>query len=164
MRFFSTTIICLLFFVACSENQPPPAKRIPAELSTVLKAAGVLELHSLDPTRRGDEADPPFQHWRDLGSTNISNANAKSKLLDSLDAAVAANDGSIADCFFPRHALRAKHEGKTYDVVICFQCSHAHWYIDDTQQSQFLLTASAKKTLDDFLVDANIELAPTNPE
>ncbi|ELP33777.1 hypothetical protein RBSWK_02323 [Rhodopirellula baltica SWK14] len=45
-------------------------------------------------------------------------------------------------CFNPRHGLRAIYDGKTYDVVICFECLQGTWFVDDVEMPGFLLTRS----------------------
>ena len=158
IRLYTCLLVCIPFVVGCSRNS------IPSDLSAALRNAPVLDLHSLDPAVRDEEPVSSFHMWKDLGSTDVSATNVRSRLLDSLDAAVTDNDGVVAACFEPRHGLRGVYEGKTYDVIICFKCYQAYWYIDGVKQPAFLLTNIAKETFDTILIDGNVELPPSTPE
>lgn len=150
-------LLYVITFVGCSSN------RAPEELTVALRNSKSLVLYSLDPTQQDENTVPSFHNWAELGTTDVSTAILRTQLLNSLDAAIANSDGVAAACFDPRHGLRAKHNGKTYDVVICFQCYQAQWYIDGKQQPGFLLTGIAQKTFDAVLTEAGVELAPDVP-
>lgn len=158
MRLLALSILAVVTIAGCSKNEAPPT------LKSALRNTTSLELHSLDPALKGKEADSGdvtmFQIWNDLGFTDVSAPAIRKRLLDSLDAGIADNDGRVAACFEPRHGLRATHDGKVYDVVICFKCYQAKWYIDDVPQKAFLLTAIPRPTFDAILTDASVKLPP----
>ena len=52
------------------------------------------------------------------------------QLLDALYKGIADSDGNGAKCFDPRHGIRASVDGKTVDLVICFECSWVYVFYD----------------------------------
>ncbi|TWU10482.1 hypothetical protein [Allorhodopirellula heiligendammensis] len=167
MRF--TIIVLLLLGAGCS------TERSPTTLVEKLREASSIELYSLDPTLLKSEpvvapdvdpqaeTEPLFHDWTVLGSTVISDKEASGALLDALQAGIDENDGIAAACFTPRHAIRAQHEGTTYDVILCFDCLQARLYVDDERQDGFLVMGSPQPIFDDALQSAGIALAPPAP-
>lgn len=153
VRFITLFLVALL--AGCS------TKRLPLELQTALREANSLQLHSLDPTPTSRDRKGPFQGWQDLGSTDVSATAVRTQLLDAFDNGIADSDGSVAMCFNPRHGLRAIYDGKTYDVVICFECLQGIWFVDDVEMPGFLLTGTPQTVFDTILTDASIPLAPS---
>jgi hypothetical protein len=71
-----------------------------------------------------------FRNFRILESTRLSPL-----LATELRAAFRTNSTKAtlsALCFFPHHGIRARHEGETVDLVICFQCGLIHSYEGET--------------------------------
>ena len=89
-------------------------------------------LISLDPNlepKDGKDADR-FHGWKVLGQTTIKDADVRKKVLDAVLKGIQENKGEAANCFQPRHGLHATHEGKTVDLVICFECLQIRAYGD----------------------------------
>ncbi|GAA4467513.1 hypothetical protein [Novipirellula rosea] len=126
--------------------------------SNSLRQASSFEVLSLSPEPSGSEQGDHFYRWPVLGSTRVSNASVRQSLMDALDAGVAENDGQISACFSPRHGIRAIVDGRRYELVICFECLHAHWYIDGKQQRGFMLTSSPQPAFDQVLIDSSVPL------
>jgi hypothetical protein len=93
-----------------------------------------------------------------LGSTEVKNADARTKLVDSI---VKGMEGKIEDerCFIPGHGLRAKHDGKTVEMVICFQCAKFALYVGNEKPKGFLIGASPQEEFDVILKAAGIPKA-----
>jgi hypothetical protein len=69
-----------------------------------------------------------------LGKSVLSGDKAK-EMRDSLYSSVAATSkGQSAMCFYPRHGLRATHNGKTAELLICFHCMNFYTYTADGQR------------------------------
>src|SRR5262245_57933232 len=113
----------VLLLAGCGQKIPEPAL-------SALEKGDKFELYSLDP--RPTEGEPPnaFYEWENLGSTKVTKADVRKKLVAALKKAAADNDGIAAGCFNPRHAIRVVHEGKTIDLVICFECLSVTVYVD----------------------------------
>ncbi len=138
-------------------------RELPAGVLAVLEKADTLELLSLSPEKPGKKDDPKTLHgWTILGKTALKDAAVRSKVLNAVKKGVADNDGSVAKCFQPRHALRATHGGQTVALLICFQCLQIRVYDGDT--SGVLTTRSPEPVLDKVLKDAGVPLAPKDRE
>lgn len=153
-------LLTMFFVVGCGSTRPPE------ELSVALRNGELLTLYSLDPSEPNPGTTPAqtLHDWPVLGTTDVTAAPTRTSLLDALDAGIADSDGSVAACFDPRHGLRAEHNGKTYDVVICFRCSAALWYIDDVQQAAIPITRTPQPIFDRTLKSASVPLAPPGPK
>lgn len=98
--------------------------QMPAEARAILEKADRYELISLDPGAESDEKDKKadrFHGWKILGQTPIKDAETRKKVLGALLKGIEENDGSVADCFNPRHGLRATHDKKMVELVVCFE-------------------------------------------
>src|SRR5262249_42133996 len=126
----------------------------------ILDKAQQYELISLDPSREGDDKDKDkFHGWKVLGQTAFKDADLRKKVLDALVKGIQENDGIAAACFNPRHGLRAVHDGKTVDLVICFECLQVQVFVDG-KKSGVLTSESPQPLLDMILKDAKVPLAP----
>lgn len=143
---------------------------MPAEAQAILEKATPYELLSLEPSGSDDDEDKDkkvekFHGWRVLGKTAVKEADARKTVLTALVKGMAENDGSAAKCFNPRHGLRAVHDKKTVDLVICFECLQVEVYVDGKQvhpagaRGPFLTSESPQPTLDMLLKDAKVPLA-----
>ena len=54
----------------------------------------------------------------------------KKAILAALRKGVADSDGMVAACFNPRHGIEATYEGKTVELVICFECLSISGWVD----------------------------------
>jgi hypothetical protein len=130
--------------------------KIPAAARTALEKAESLELYSLDP---GSEEEKPvnnFHGWEILGATTVKGP-AKKKLVTAFKVGVEESGGAAAGCFNPRHGIRVKHGGKTYDFVICFECLSVSTFVDE-EKGGFLIMPSPQPTFDKILKDARVPL------
>lgn len=130
---------------------------VPASVRAALAGAKSLELYSLDPSRQEDVPKDNFHDWKVLGKTNIAHAEQRKQLISALQNGVAESFGAAAACFNPRHGIRAVHEGKTVDLVICFECFQVQIFVGEEQDS-VLLTDSPQPAFDKLLTDAGVPL------
>ena len=72
---------------------------------------------------------------------------------------VARSDGTMAKCFWPRHALRLEADGKVTDYVICFECLQFRSYLGD-QQSELAIDKSPLPVFNEELKRAGIPWCP----
>ncbi|KAA5538521.1 hypothetical protein FYK55_27555 [Roseiconus nitratireducens] len=82
----------------------------------------------------------------------------RTDLLNAFGAGVAANDGTVAACFNPRHGIRVIHEGNLYEFVICFECYSAKWFKNGVRNHGFLTTGLPQPKFDRALRGAGIKL------
>lgn len=97
-----------------------------------------VEIFTLDPRshEKPSGGKPTFHAYHVLGSRSLDCADASQRssalrLQELLRAAVLAHpDGTVEDCFEPRHALRLHMAKGTIDLVICFACSQVAAWVD----------------------------------
>jgi hypothetical protein len=145
-------------------------KQLPPEIVQVLEEGEPFKLYSLDPVPTPPPLTPSdpsaktkdqpewVQEWKAFGGAAITDANERLQLVAALKRGVEESDGTVAACFNPRHAIRAVHGGKTYDIVICFECLSATIYTDGQRSGSFLLTASPQVTFNASLIKAGVKL------
>jgi hypothetical protein len=133
--------------------------KIPEDLLAILEKADQFELFSLSPDRPDEKPKDAFHDWRVLGKTTVKDAEARKKLVAAFKKGVAENEGVAAACFNPRHGLRVKHDGKTADFVICFECFQVQAFLGDKQAKGFLVADSPAATFNDVLKEAKVPLA-----
>jgi hypothetical protein len=100
-----------------------------------------------------------FRGYEILGTTRLTPA-----LAGELRAAFYANSvrGALpAQCFSPHHGIRARHQGKTVDIVICFSCGLIRSYDgeilnQDLNQNPF--SSEGRDAFDDIFRRAGLEV------
>jgi len=131
--------------------------KIPDDVKAVLDKAEKFELISLDPGRDGEKPKDGFHGWKVLGQTEVKDADTRKKLVAALEKGVKENDGRVAACFNPRHGIKATHDGKTVELVICFEClSISGW--TDGEPFSVLTSRKAEETFNKTLTDRNVPL------
>jgi hypothetical protein len=135
-----------------------PASSLRADEGPVkaLEAAEQFDLYSLNPEQRDEKEG--FHGWKVLGKTTIKDAATRKQLIEAFKKSVADNKGMAAFCFIPRHGIRLTKDGKTLDLVICFQCMQVKDYVSETAGKGFLITASPQPVFDKVLMDAGVAL------
>ncbi|MBL8859946.1 MAG: hypothetical protein JNL28_15670 [Planctomycetes bacterium] len=101
--------------------------RLPKEAERVLIGATSLELMALDPTplalTPGDaRAADQLHGYAITGRARLTDPQRCTEVADLILRAVRESDGRAAACFNPRHGIRAVYEGRTLELVICFEC------------------------------------------
>ena len=141
--------------LACAANQ---SNRLTADVEAMLDKADQIELISLSPEHLQEAPKDAFYRWRVLGRTMIKGED-KVAALKALRSGIAANEGMVAGCFNPRHGIRVTHDGKTTDLVICFECMSIQVFQGEKQLANVLTTADAKPLFDKLLAAAKVPLA-----
>jgi hypothetical protein len=140
----------------CSGKEKEPVDKLPKDAGDILNKAQEFELYSLEPYAEGMNK---FHGCKVLGKIVVKKGETYTKLLAALNESVGDNG---AKCFDPRHAIRAVHDGKSVDLVICFQCRLVYVYRDSEEKEiqVQLRDSSAEPVLDQVLKDAGVPLAP----
>ena len=150
-RWLAVAVVFALVTFAPAEEK----NQLPDAVATALEKAGKLEVYSLD----GDKTDKDGWHgWKQLGKTTVEKEEA-AKVATAVKKGVTEGDKG-ARCFIPRHGVRAVYDGKTYDLVICFECGWVYVYVDKSDKPTVLMISeSPHKALDKILTDAKVPLA-----
>jgi hypothetical protein len=132
-----------------------------------LEKADSFVLYSLEPLSDPDthelDYDPNgpgerLHGWRILGKTTVSDESTRRELIDALKEGMEA-EGNQAHCFDPRHAIRRTTNGKTIDLLICFECGNVAVFKAGKRVSGYAGIGSGQKTLDEVLRKAGVPLA-----
>lgn len=163
-RFAWSLVVALVVPLAAAAAD----NKLPAAAQAILDKAESVELLSLHPrpVPKADQAKDKdlFYNYRVLGKTALKAADRKT-VLAALDKGVKDADPDLAaGCFNPRHGIRAKHDGKTLDLVICFECLSIAVYIDGEYVKALpKVTGSPQPAFDKVLTAAKVPL-PTDDE
>ena len=154
-----SALAALLFGVSVS-SQEKEKNKIPESVQTILHKADAIELYSLDPSRPKDKPKDDFRGWRVLGKTTVKDADTRKAMVAAFLKGVEDNKGIAANCFNPRHGIRATHDGKSVDLVICFECMQVQGYLDKSEKSDvhFLVTKTPQDAFDKVLKAAKVPL------
>jgi hypothetical protein len=149
----------ITFGIAANSADKEKDNKIPDEARAILEKAEQIELLSLDPARSEEKPKDDFHGWKVLGKAVVKDAEVRKKLVAAFKKGVEENKGEVADCFNPRHGIRATHDGKTADFVICFECFQSRVYVGDKKLDGFLNTDSPEAVFDKVLKDEKVPLA-----
>jgi hypothetical protein len=161
----STLSILIAFLVilgsaGCSGQK---ANKLPSAAKSILEKADQIELLSIDPGHPERDEPPPkgdYYGWKVLGKTVIEDKDTQKSIHSALEQGI-AEGGWPPACFDPRHAIHASDNGKTVDLLICFECKQILVYLDGQRQDPYVFTSSSPEpVLDKVLTQANVPLAP----
>ena len=99
---------------------------------------------------------PVFHDYDVVGDTGFIEASDLPRFLSDLDALYARNRIDWA-CFTPHHGIQVSDGESTYDLVVCFECSKAHIYVDGTGPSVISFGVSDSPRLDQRPLDRLIQ-------
>jgi len=134
--------------------------RLPDAARAILENADRMTLFSLNPKRPTKKPNQDFHGWQVLGQTVVKSREVRKRVVAAVEKGIAKSDGSAAGCFDPRHGIRATHQGKSVDLVICFECLQILVFVENQKAKGVLTTQSPESVLDKVLRDAKVPLAP----
>lgn len=136
------------------------ANEVPEAARAILDKAETIDLYSILPQQEKDPNKETFQKYPVLGKTKIKDAEVRKRVIGALVKGAADNNEGQAKCFDPRHAIRATHDGKTVELVICFACNYVQVAVDGKSVRGFSPSKAPEAVLDKVLTDAKVPLAP----
>jgi hypothetical protein len=139
---------------------PCRAGEVPAATKAILEKAEQIEVYSLWPANDKEKGKEFFHEYPILGKVVVKDAKTRKALIAAIEKGAKENEGVAANCFMPRHGVRATAGGKTLELVICFQCLQVKGYLGDKADAGFLISKSPEPTFDKILKDAGVKLAP----
>ena len=153
--------VALVGLVAFSGAAAAQEKQLPEAATAVLDKAKEFTLYSLEPLERA-EKDKSLHGWKVLGQTPVKAADTRSGLLDTVKKNVAGAGRDGIKCFDPRHAIRAAVDGKTVDLVICFECGWVYVYVDGKDAGRIIMLRDGQPGFDQILKAAGVPLAKSD--
>lgn len=134
------------------------------EYRDILFGASSLELIALDPDWPTKESvlDPTTLHGYGVrGRATISDRALRLDLLTALGDGARENNGMVAACFNPRHAIVAELEGQTCELIICFEClTFQVW--DGTERVETVdLSETPAKRFNEIYTAEGLSIAPS---
>lgn len=148
--------ITCCFAIGCGEKLR--LERIAPAVREALEDPEQLEIFSLEPIPVSDDT-PQFHDWKVLGKLRIDKPTTRKQLGATLRDAMARDVSHVPSCFNPRHGIRLVKEGKTVDLVICFQCMQYQPFAAGVDPTFPLISAEPAPLLNQVLEDAGIALA-----
>jgi hypothetical protein len=146
-----------------AQPRSAPERKLPDKATAILDKATEFELYSLEPDEEEKPAGKPtrLHGWKVLGKTTVKKAGAGKDLLTALEQGIASRRARGAKCFEPRHAIRATHDGKRVDLVICFKCGWVYVYFDgkEKEEPHVRIDRTTQPYFDKALHDAGVPLA-----
>ncbi len=122
-----------------------------------------LTLYSIDGRHFEPGQEPKaaekFHGYPVLGKVEITDVAKRKEIAGALKDGLAQSDGWMADCFRPRHAIRAVTNGRSIDYVICFECYQLEAH-DGDSKSVKPVTREPQSVFNKHLKEAGIPLAP----
>jgi hypothetical protein len=149
-------VIGLSFLAALRADDKLPENKLPEPIAKAVEKADEVVLYSL--SGKTDERDG-WHGAKVLGTTTVKEPAVKKSLSTALVKSVSEGAGGTRN-FSPLHGLRARYDGKTYDLLISFECHWLYVYVDDSDKPQVLLIGDAPQNeLNKILTSAKVELA-----
>jgi hypothetical protein len=140
----------------CATNKREENK-MPKEAAVALHASGDITLFSLQPWGAATN-DVTLHGYKILGQTELAGDQARIAV-EAFESAVCKKRRKYtALCFDPRHAIRVRDSGQTYDFLLCYACGYLYIYRDNELISE-LDAGGSPKVLNDLLVAAKIPLS-----
>jgi len=149
-------VVIGLALASATTSAQKPDNKLPDAVAKALEKASELEVYSLG----GETTELNGWHGaKVLGRTTVKGEADLKALATALKKGVAEGEGG-ARCFIPRHGVRVTHAGKTYDLLICFECHWVYVFTDKSDKPLVLMTADTpQKVLNTILTDAKVPLA-----
>jgi hypothetical protein len=159
MRLTSVAIFGVVMFHAVAANVRAADNKLPAEAVEILTKPDQFELLSLDPAPdKMDTTKEGFHDYKVLGKTQVKDADTRKELFTSLTKGMEKVE-TVAACFNPRHGIRATRDGKTVELVICFECHQLLVFLGPEKPTGLLVNGSPEPAFDKVLKDAGIPKA-----
>jgi hypothetical protein len=91
------------------------------------------------------------------GKTTLK-AEDRTTILAALEKGIKDAPKFAATCLRPRHGIRATHDGKTVELVICFECFAILIYVDAKFERNPKVTGAPQAAFDKVLKAAKVPL------
>lgn len=131
-------------------------RAFPPESYRLFLKAEKLTLYALKPESTNTDAEK-FQGYEVAGKTEIAEVKHQKELKGAFIREMAGAKG--AACFNPRHGLRVETEGKTIEIVICFECGNFAVHFGDEKGKGAVNAQYLESPFNQILQNAGISVA-----
>ena len=122
-----------------------------------------LTLYSIDGRdfKPGEEpqTEEKFHGYPVLGRVTFYDSEKRKEIFTALQTGISGSDGTMAACFWPRHAIRTSKNGNTTDYVICFECLQLTIFSGSSTKTE-PTTSKPQSVFNKELQEAGVPLAP----
>jgi hypothetical protein len=167
-----TSALCLaacLSLFACQTPDPGEGPllvdfggELAAEYGDILFTDPSLELVALNPDwpTKETQADPNTLHGYTVrGRASVDSRALRLELLEALAKGAKENNGTVAACFNPRHAIVAEVDGKICELIICFECLTCQIWNGNERVDNIDISETPRATFDRIYTDAGLSIA-----
>jgi hypothetical protein len=149
--------VLLIGFLTHAEATRP---RLPAEVFRALDTPTEITLYSTDPDSRAFHwwFSRWFYGYRIIGQVAVADLVQRRQVATVVRHAAQTYTGDTKCIFSPRHAVRLFSGSKTYDFLICFECSQMEVYSGDQFVAKLSIDGSPE-ALNRILGAAHIRIA-----
>jgi hypothetical protein len=155
--------LSVAFAIGLSAQGDSQKNKIPDSAREILEKATQFELLSIGHYPSLEYRTGDFQGWPVIGKVTIEDSNTRKRLIDALEKGIEENKGETMKCFNPRHGIRATHDGRTAEFLICFECFQVMVYVAGEMEQRVLITDSPAPVFNQTLRQAKVPLA-SEPE
>lgn len=130
------------------------------EVEQALLKAESIELYSLD----GRKELPPaegFHGFAILGKLEIADPADREAAVREFLFGVHENTGMSAPCFTPKFGLRARSGGRTFDLVVSFECLLVKVFEGETSAGSLRVSVTPQPYFVELVKAAGVAIAPT---
>jgi hypothetical protein len=162
MKFIYLTLT-LLVAVVSPLTVAAQGNRLSSEAANALHAPEKAILYYLNPDSKRDTNDITLHGFKILKQVMLE---GKQAVMASAAFELAITQGQnrvSADCFEPRHALRVKANGQTYDFLLCYQCGALYVYRGKSLMETVVVRGSPE-VLSSLLVDAKAPMSKSGDQ
>ncbi|MDA1195443.1 MAG: hypothetical protein O2894_09700 [Planctomycetota bacterium] len=125
----------------------------------IIEHAASVELLTLNPHQLVDgKLSPETDRLRGygvLGRVTVTDDTEHRSIVEAVYRGLKGEGAGPASCFWPRHALRFTHDGRTVELLICFECTWVHVYRDGAEHEARMLFGAGVKPVFDSAVKAH---------
>ncbi|PCJ53395.1 MAG: hypothetical protein COA70_08845 [Planctomycetota bacterium] len=169
-EFTKPLLLAFLLFASCQnqdsgtdEIQVDFSGELAAEYREILLADTSLELVAINPDWPTKESrmDPASLHGYSVrGRAKLMDRELRLELLQALAQGAKENNGMSAACFNPRHVIVAENDGKTCELIICFECLACQVWDGNERVGYMDISETPRATFDRIFADAGLSIAP----
>lgn len=163
------TLSLVLLAASCSKSAPvgKPAP-VASDVATILDAPDRLEILALEPYhgRRGGASDFDaglFHGHQVLGSALLPDAETRRDLIKLVYQGLHDSHDMKARCFNPRHGISATRDGRTVELVICYECSQVDIHGPGAQEAQLDTSPKVEPEISRLFRSAGVTVQPRPP-